>query len=91
MFIVVSYDITDDKRRNAVSEELLNFGKRVQKSVFECFLEEQQILELKARLETLIDPAEDHVRYYFLCKPDTDAVELEGRNIVCRDEDYFMV
>ncbi len=91
MFVIVSYDIKDDKRRNAVSDELLNFGKRVQKSVFECFLEEQQIVELKSRLELLIDPAEDHVRYYYLCKPDAESLDLEGKNIVYKDEDYFMV
>ncbi|VAX34219.1 hypothetical protein MNBD_NITROSPIRAE03-419, partial [hydrothermal vent metagenome] len=35
--MVVTYDITDDKRREQVSSELENYGMRVQKSIFECY------------------------------------------------------
>jgi CRISPR-associated protein Cas2 len=42
MFIVVSYDISHDRRRARLSRELKNFGTRVQYSVFECVLEPQR-------------------------------------------------
>ncbi len=53
MFVLVCYDITDDRRRYRVASELENFGCRVQYSVFECHLEEPQLQELQARL---LDP-----------------------------------
>ncbi|MGH8583295.1 MAG: CRISPR-associated endonuclease Cas2 [Gammaproteobacteria bacterium] len=74
MFVLVCYDITDDRRRCRVGSELENFGCRVQYSVFECHLEEPQLQELKARLLALIDYQEDHVRYYALCPKDEAAV-----------------
>ena len=36
MYLVVSYDIHDDKRRNSIHKVLKNFGERIQFSVFEC-------------------------------------------------------
>lgn len=91
MLVVVSYDITDNKRRSSVSNELKNFGTRVQKSIFECHLNERQLKELKSRLDTLIDLLEDHVRFYYLCKKDIDNIEVEGRKMAYKDDDYFMI
>jgi CRISPR-associated protein Cas2 len=91
MLVVVSYDITDDRRRVAVSNELLNFGVRVQKSVFECYLDADQLKELKGRLETKIDLRKDHVRFYHLCKKDEEHVATEGKSVIHKDYDYFMV
>lgn len=87
----MSYDIADDKRRADVANELENFGLRVQKSVFECFLNAEQFKETKGRLETKIDFAEDQIRYYYLCKKDFNKIECKGRNVIYRDEDYFMI
>ena len=39
MFILVTYDIKDDKKRNKVCNILKDYGNRVQYSVFECYLE----------------------------------------------------
>jgi CRISPR-associated protein Cas2 len=91
MLVVVSYDITDNKRRSSVSNELKNFGTRVQKSIFECHLNERQLKELKSRLKTLIDLLEDRVRFYYLCKKDIDNIDVEGRKAANKDDDYFMI
>ena len=48
MFLVVSYDIPDDRRRTKLHRHLKGFGMRVQYSVFECVLEEPEV----ARLQT---------------------------------------
>ena len=54
MFLVVTYDIVDDQRRERVASELANFGERVQYSVFECHLTPAQVQDLQQRLDRLI-------------------------------------
>jgi CRISPR-associated protein Cas2 len=72
MFIVVSYDIVDDRRRAKVHKAMLNFGRRVQYSVFECDIGAETAKKMHDRLQALIAPKEDSVRFYFL---DEDAVK----------------
>ena len=77
-FLVVSYDISDDRRRTRVLNLLREFGRHVQYSVFECRLSQGQIRKMKNRMLMLVDPA-DSIRIYYLCKEDVDRVELLGR------------
>ncbi|HOV89592.1 MAG TPA: CRISPR-associated endonuclease Cas2 [Syntrophorhabdaceae bacterium] len=77
-YIVVAYDITDDDRRNKVSDILSSYGQRVNKSVFECFLEVRDIYEIKKKIANLIKKSEDIVLYYYLCKDCLDKVERIG-------------
>ena len=67
MFIVVSYDIVDDRRRTRLHQALKNFGSRVQYSVFECALEPKDFARLQATVQHTIR-RNDHVRYYRLCE-----------------------
>ena len=79
MFIVVSYDIRDDKRRGRIFKTLKNFGQWMQYSVFECELEKMQFLKLKDRLDHVIDANEgDSIRFYFLCENCKQQVERVG-------------
>ena len=64
----MSYDIPDDKRRTRVHAMLKNYRTRVQYSVFECQLEPTGLAELQSRLAKVIEPHEDHLRYYRLRK-----------------------
>jgi CRISPR-associated protein Cas2 len=57
----VSYDISDDKRRANVYKILLDYGDRVQFSVFMCELTARERVQLKALLETSLNAAEDQV------------------------------
>lgn len=69
MFIIVSYDITNDKRRLKVAKLLLDYGgHRVQRSVFECHITERNLDRLRQRLARLYDEKEDSIRFYFLCE-----------------------
>ncbi len=69
MFVVISYDIRSDKRRNRVFKTLKNFGQWMQYSVFECELDKVNLVRLKDRLNEFIRPSEDDsVRFYFLCE-----------------------
>jgi CRISPR-associated protein Cas2 len=79
MFVVISYDIKDDKRRNRIFRALKNFGQWMQYSVFECELDKPNFLKLKDRLDRLIEAdKEDSVRFYFLCEGCKRQVERVG-------------
>lgn len=91
MLIVVCYDISDDKRRLRVSDELENFGSRVQYSVFECFLNEAQFDDLWKRLTAIIDDKADKLRSYRMCGKDQAAVLIDGKGKISQDWDYFIL
>ncbi len=91
MFIIVAYDIMADERRTRVASELENFGERVQFSVFECHLREEQLKELQRRIKSLILESEDRVNYYTLCEKDRHRIIVDGPGGVTKDWDYFIV
>jgi CRISPR-associated protein Cas2 len=64
MFYLVCYDIVSDRRRQKISQLLEAYGLRVQKSVFECVLDEKQYQNLSQRLLRLVNKREDQVRFY---------------------------
>lgn len=71
MLVLVSYDVSTvtpqgRRRLRRVADTCLDFGQRVQKSVFECIVQPEQWAVLKARLLQEIDPAQDSLRFYFL-------------------------
>jgi len=79
MFVVISYDIKNDKRRGQIFKALKNFGQWMQYSVFECELDKANFLRLKDRLDRLIDSGEeDSVRFYFLCEGCKRQIERVG-------------
>lgn len=68
MKYVIVYDVPEDRLRLQVAELLEGYGSRVQKSVFECDLEEGGAEELMARLERELRGTErGNVRIYRLC------------------------
>ncbi|MEW5725475.1 MAG: CRISPR-associated endonuclease Cas2, partial [Thermodesulfobacteriota bacterium] len=67
MYVVISYDVVNDKKRYRLAKMLKEYGRRVQKSVFECLVDERIFLKLKSRAEKIIDHKEDSIRFYFLC------------------------
>jgi CRISPR-associated protein Cas2 len=71
MMVLVTYDVrTEDskgkKRLRKVAKQCVNYGQRVQNSVFECLVDPVQFAQLRKKLEEIINPAEDSLRYYFL-------------------------
>lgn len=83
-FYVISYDITDDRRRVKVMKTLKNFGQRVQYSVFECWLEPRQLHDLQRRLRRWVTP-QDSLRFYSLCQEDTGRIQVMGLGNVTPD------
>ena len=88
-FLVVSYDISDDRRRTRVMNLLRDYGRHVQYSVFECQLTQGQIRKMKKGISLLVDPA-DSIRIYYLCKEDVDRVELLGRGDRTSEDLFYL-
>lgn len=78
MYVIVSYDICEDKRRTKIHSILKSYGQWVQLSVFECDLSATQYAKLRSRLSKLIKPDEDSIRFYFLCACCQGKVERIG-------------
>ena len=71
MLVLITYDVsTQDKagktRLRKVAKECVNYGQRVQNSVFECIVDSSQMLLLKDKLLSLIDEKQDSLRFYYL-------------------------
>jgi CRISPR-associated protein Cas2 len=91
MFVVVSYDIPEDKRRTKVMKLLRNFGAHVQYSVFECELKDVAYQQLRERLAKLIAPQVDSVRFYFLDEDQVKRIEVVGQRPVERPKEFYVV
>ncbi len=71
MLILITYDVNTstkagEKRLRKVAKECVNYGQRVQNSVFECLITEAQFVGLKAILQDIINDTTDSIRFYFL-------------------------
>lgn len=71
MLVLVTYDVATSEgngaaRLRAVSKACRDYGQRVQYSVFEIEVDPAQWTRLKARLEGIIKPETDSLRYYYL-------------------------
>ena len=91
MFVVVSYDIADDRRRARIAKALLNYGTRVQKSVFECQVDDRQYLKMKEQLDKQIDAEEDSLRYYSICVRCAGNIQISGLGVVREEEEIIVI
>lgn len=66
MLVLIIYDIPDDGRRSELSEFLEGYGRRVQKSCFECFLTLEEMKKLHQKVWKKVKPKEDDVRFYWI-------------------------
>ena len=71
ILVLVTYDVSTQnaegrKRLRRVAKECVNYGQRVQNSVFECILDASQLLLFKDRLIKIINEQEYSLRFYYL-------------------------
>jgi CRISPR-associated protein Cas2 len=83
MWIIVAYDVRTDeapgrRRLRRVAQVCKDFGQRVQKSVFECQVDDMKYEELRRRLLREIKDDEDNLRLYRLTEPRDEHVETYG-------------
>ena len=90
--IVVVYDIVDDKTRRIVGDILEGFGRRVNRSVFECQVKSlKQRKKLEENLSREIDGKVDSLRVYTVCSNCVQSSAVLGKEPDAFDKDavYF--
>jgi CRISPR-associated protein Cas2 len=70
MFVVVTYDVADDRRRLRIMKLLEGYGEHVQESVFECDLRQSDYEKMLRRLQRAADLHADNIQVYHLCAAD---------------------
>lgn len=83
MLIIVTYDVSTEtpegqRRLRRVAKACERMGQRVQKSVFECQVNEMQLEELERSLLAEIDEKEDNLRFYRITEPHELRVKQYG-------------
>ena len=83
MVVVVAYDVKTEspagrRRLRRVAQTCENYGQRVQKSVFECSVNEAQFEEVIRRLLDIIEKSEDSLRVYRLMEPKDKYAQVYG-------------
>lgn len=96
MYILVTYDVdTTDKagqrRLRRVAKACIDYGQRVQNSVFECELTEVQLCVLKERIKGIIDLALDSIRIYHLNRNENRRVEVIGVETAVKMNDAILI
>jgi CRISPR-associated protein Cas2 len=71
MMVLVTYDVNTEtpegrRRLRQVAKECVNYGQRVQNSVFECLVDPTQFAKLKHSLSGIMDKDRDSIRFYYL-------------------------
>ncbi len=96
MFVLITYDINTTtkagkRRLRNVAKICLNYGQRVQNSVFECKVNEGQFRLLKNQLGEIIDHDKDSLRFYRLGKNYKRTVEEMGNNEIYNIDDPLIL
>ena len=83
MLVVITYDVNTEtaagrKRLRQIARQCVNYGQRVQNSVFECMLDTAQCKVLQAKLLSIMDPERDSLRFYYLGKRYENKIEHFG-------------
>lgn len=96
MLVLITYDVSTQNaagkaRLRKIAKECVNYGQRVQNSVFECILDASQLLQLKDHLVSLINEEEDSLRFYYLGNNYQTKVEHFGCKISYDAEGILMI
>lgn len=96
MLVLITYDVnTEDaagrKRLRQIAKQCVNYGQRVQCSVFECLLDAAQCRALQAKLRGIMDPEKDSLRFYYLGNRYDHKIEHFGAKAAYRPEDPIII
>ncbi len=96
MLVLITYDVnTEDpagrKRLRQIAKQCVNYGQRVQNSIFECLLDPAQCRSLQAKLCKLMDPEKDSLRFYYLGSRYESKIEHFGAKASYSPEDVLML
>lgn len=96
MLVLITYDVsTEDaggrRRLRQIAKQCVNYGQRVQCSVFECLLDAAQCRSLQAKLCKIMDPQKDSLRFYYLGNHYENKIEHFGAKTSYSPEDTLIL
>ena len=89
LFVLIIYDIVDNKKRLAFAKKLNGYGFRVQKSAFEAMITESLYRKLIDEISRMIDKELDSVRVYKI--RGSGEVNLFGVSPAIADEEVIII
>ena len=94
--VLITYDVnTEDasgkKRLRKIAKECVNYGQRVQNSVFECLVDPAQCKKLQSELLKLMDAEKDSLRFYYLGNQYQTKIEHFGASATYAPEEVLIV
>jgi len=96
MLVLITYDVctedADGKRRlRQVAKQCVNYGQRVQNSVFECNVDAALCKQIQHKLRSIIDEDRDSLRFYYIGNNYKTKVEHFGAKKSYDAEDILMI
>lgn len=96
MMVLITYDVnTEDakgrRRLRQIAKQCVNYGQRVQNSVFECVLDAAQCQALQHKLVQIMDADKDSLRFYYLGNQYQAKIEHFGAKKAYEAEGVLMV
>ena len=92
MRYIVCYDIADDRRRDHIAAILLDFGRRIQESVFVADLDGALSVKMRNRVKEVLDMTADRVHVFPTCAECTAKAESVGASAeLPEDEDFYIL
>ena len=91
MLVIVVYDIPDNKRRKKLSDFLEGYGRRVQYSVFECFISLDEMRSLYEQIKKKVKPQEDNVRFYWISAEAVSRSLTIGSELPTEPPNYYVI
>lgn len=92
MWMLAVYDIAAPRRLNRVARIMKDYGCRVQKSKFEIDTTEKAFVELRKRIDEVINPEEDGVKYIPLCEKCRNKTEIIGQGrYIDPDAEFYVL
>ena len=96
MMVLITYDVnTEDaagrKRLRQIAKQCVNYGQRVQNSVFECVLDAAQCKQLQHKLRGIMDEKKDSLRFYYLGNRYQTKIEHFGVKSAYEPEGVLMI
>ncbi len=96
MLVLITYDVnTEDaagrRRLRQIAKQCVNYGQRVQCSVFECLLDTAQCRALQAKLCSIMDQEKDSLRFYYLGNRYENKIEHFGARTTYMPEEPMII
>lgn len=96
LLVLITYDVnTEDaagrRRLRQIAKQCVNYGQRVQCSVFECLLDTAQCRVLQAKLCSIMDPQKDSLRFYYLGNRYENKIEHFGAKTTYMPEEPMII